>query len=116
MHELDDTYEGYEWVDFTDSDNSVVTFMRKARNDPDGAETIVFALNFTPVVRHGYRVGFPGEGAYAEIFNTDAEIYGGSNVGNAGEVHSECLPWGVCSCSAAIELPPLAMVAFKRRS
>jgi len=116
LYELDDSYDGYEWVDFTDSDNSVITFLRKAKNDPTGAETIVVALNFTPVVRHGYRVGFPAEGVYAEVLNTDAAVYGGSNVGNNGEVRSEAQPWGSCPCSAAIELPPLAMVAFKRRA
>ena len=54
--------DGYEWVDFSDSDNSVIAFLRKAKNDPDSAETMFFALNFTPVGRQGYRLGFPAGG------------------------------------------------------
>jgi 1,4-alpha-glucan branching enzyme len=116
MYELDDSFEGYEWVDFTDSDNSVIAFLRKAKNDPAGEETVLFAMNFTPVVRHGYRLGFPGGGVYREMMNTDAGAYGGGNVGNNGEVYSEPVAWGIFQHSAAIELPPLAMVAFKRRA
>jgi 1,4-alpha-glucan branching enzyme len=73
--ELDDSYEGFEWVDFHDSDNSVVAFLRKAKSGP----TFLFVVNATPVPRHAYRVGAPGEGWYEEILNTDAETYGGSN-------------------------------------
>jgi len=77
---LDDTYEGYEWIDFHDSDDSVLSFIRKGA---DGS-ALVFVVNATPVVRHDYRVGVPGEGWYEEVLNTDAETYGGSNVGNFG--------------------------------
>jgi 1,4-alpha-glucan branching enzyme len=77
LWELDDTYEGFEWIDFHDADHSVVVFMRRSRAD----EVIIFAVNATPVVRHGYRLGVPHPGFYREIINTDAETYGGGNIG-----------------------------------
>ena len=85
LWELDDTYEGFEWIDFHDADNSVVSFLRKSRE----GEIIVFAVNATPMVRHDYRLGVPGAGFYREIINTDAETYGGSNVGNMGGFEAE---------------------------
>ena len=88
FYELDDSSEGFEWIDFNDSDNSVWSFMRKGRN-----QTLVFVVNATPVVRGGYRVGVNAPGFYEEILNTDAETYGGSNVGNWGGRHAE--HWGV---------------------
>jgi 1,4-alpha-glucan branching enzyme len=80
-YELDDSPEGFEWIDSNDSDNSVWSFMRKGRN-----QTLVFVVNATPVVRGGYRLGVNAPGFYEEILNTDAETYGGSNVGNWGGV------------------------------
>lgn len=110
FYELDDTYEGFEWIDFHDSDNSVVAFMRKAKT----ASPLVFVINATPVVRHNYRVGVPGEGFYQEIVNTDAAIYGGSNVGNYGGTWADPIPWQGQSHSINITLPPLAVAGFKR--
>jgi 1,4-alpha-glucan branching enzyme len=69
-------------------------------------------MNATPVVRGGYRIGVPKEGFYTEILNTDAEVYGGSNVGNYGGVSSEPIPWQGRDQSIQIELPPLAVVGF----
>jgi 1,4-alpha-glucan branching enzyme len=110
FYELDDSYEGYEWIDFNDGDNSVWSFMRKSRN---GA-TIAFVVNATPVVREGYRVGVPATGFYEEVLNTDAETYGGSNVGNYGGVPAqENWDWQGKPHSIVINLPPLAVVAFK---
>jgi len=108
FYELDDSYEGFEWIDFHDSDNSVVAFMRKSR---DG-QMLVFVMNGTPVVRGGYRLGVPAAGRYREILNTDAETYGGSNVGNMGGVSSEPIPWQGRDNSVLIELPPLSVVGF----
>jgi 1,4-alpha-glucan branching enzyme len=70
-YELDDTSEGFQWIDFNDSDNSVWSFVRKSRND-----TIAFIVNATPVVRGGYRVGVDAPGFYEEVLNTDAGTYG----------------------------------------
>ncbi len=108
FYELDDTHEGFEWIDFHDSDNSVVAFMRKSA---DG-QKLVFAMNGTPVVRGGYRIGVPEAGFYKEILNTDAEVYGGSNVGNYGGVPSEPISWQGREHSIQIELPPLGMMGF----
>ena len=109
LWELDDSYEGFEWIDFHDADNSVVAFMRKSR----AGGVIAFVVNATPVVRHNYRLGVPHTGFYREIINTDAETYGGSNVGNYGGAQSEGVPWMARDHSILIHLPPLATVAFK---
>ena len=110
FYELDDTYEGYEWIDFNDSDNSVISFVRKAR---DGG-TLLFVVNATPVVRENYRVGVPEPGFYQEILNTDAETYGGGNVGNCGGLHADAETWQSRSHSLGMRLPPLSVVGFKR--
>ena len=113
FYELDDSYDGYEWLDFRDADNSVWSFMRKSRT----GESILFVVNATPVVRGGYRVGVPRSGFYEEILNTDADIYGGSNVGNYGCVQAhEQWSWQDQPHSIEIDIPPLSVVAFKRRS
>jgi 1,4-alpha-glucan branching enzyme len=109
LWQQDDTYEGFEWIDFHDADNSVISFVRKSRE----CEMIVFIVNATPVVRHNYRLGVPRPGFYREIINTDAETYGGSNVGNLGGVHSEGVHWMGRAQSILIQLPPLATLAFK---
>jgi 1,4-alpha-glucan branching enzyme len=109
LWELDDSYEGFEWIDFHDADNSVVAFMRKARN---GA-SIFFVVNATPVVREAYRVGVPGPGWYEEIINTDAEAYGGGNVGNYGGQYAEQTNWQGRDHSLLLRLPPLSVVGFK---
>ncbi len=112
LHDQDDSYEGFEWIDFHDSDNSVIAFKRKSR---DG-EMLVFVINATPVVREYYRIGVNGDGWYEEIINTDAATYGGSNAGNFGGTNSEAVPWQGKSHSILLRLPPLAVVGFKRRA
>jgi len=109
LWDLDDSHEGFEWIDFHDADNSVVAFLRRSRE----GEVIVFAVNATPLVRHGYRLGVPGGGFYREIINTDAETYGGSNVGNMGGFEAEDFEWQGRTHSLMVSLPPLALVAFK---
>jgi 1,4-alpha-glucan branching enzyme len=105
----DDSYDGFEWIDFHDADNSVVSFVRKSRE----GEMIVFIVNATPMVRHNYRLGVPRAGFYREIINTDADTYGGGNVGNLGGIQSEDRQWMGREHSILIQLPPLATVAFK---
>jgi len=109
FYEQDDSYEGFDWIDFHDADNSVWSFMRKPRN---GA-TIVFMVNATPVVRSGYRVGVDDPGWYQEVLNTDAETYGGSNVGNWGGRGAEPIGWQGRPFSLLIDLPPLSVSALK---
>jgi 1,4-alpha-glucan branching enzyme len=109
LWQLDDGYDGFDWIDFHDADNSVVSFLRKSQ---DG-DIVVFVVNATPVVRYNYRLGVPESGFYREIINTDGETYGGSNVGNFGGVQTEDVPWMGRENSILIQLPPLATLAFK---
>jgi 1,4-alpha-glucan branching enzyme len=109
LWQQDDTYEGFEWIDFHDADNSVVSFLRRSRE----GEIVVFVVNATPMVRYDYRLGVPEPGFYREIINTDGETYGGGNVGNYGGQQSEHTAWMGREHSILIQLPPLATVAFK---
>jgi 1,4-alpha-glucan branching enzyme len=109
LWQLDDTYDGFDWIDFHDAENSVVSFLRKSR---DG-DVVVFVVNATPVVRYNYRLGVPESGFYRELINTDGETYGGGNVGNLGGVHSEAREWMGREHSIVIHLPPVATLAFK---
>jgi 1,4-alpha-glucan branching enzyme len=111
LHEVDFEPGGFEWIDLHDTDQGVVSFLRRAR---DPGDFVVFVLNFTPVPRFGYRVGVPEGGYYREILNSDSEAYWGSNLGNAGGVESEDLPWHGRTHSVDLTLPPLAMLALKR--
>src|SRR5207302_1644371 len=81
LHEVDDDYSGFEWIDFRDADASVIAFLRWSR---DRSECLVVCCNFTPVPRHDYRIGVPWDGVYREVLNTDGDKFGGSNVGNGG--------------------------------
>ena len=110
LFEVDDSYQGFEWIDLQDSESSIITFIRYARNRED---FIVFACNFTPVPREGYRIGVPKTGLYRELFNTDSELFGGANVGNAGAVWAEEIPFHGRLASMNVTIPPLAVVAFK---
>jgi len=109
LWEIDHYYTGFEWIWCDDADNSIVSFVRK----DDHGNMILCVFNFTPVVRNDYRLGAPARGAWKEIFNTDAAMFGGSNVGNLGEVWTQDIPWQNRQCSLNIKLPPLAAVYFK---
>ena len=109
LHALDFESAGFQWLDCNDADHSVLSFIRRA---PDGQRTIV-VLNFTPVPRHGYRLGVPAPGYYREILNTDASLYGGSNAGNGGGIHSEPQAWMDQPHSLILALPPLAGILLK---
>jgi 1,4-alpha-glucan branching enzyme len=111
LHEVDHDWNGFQWIDFNDAQHSVIAFLLKAKNPGDH---IVCVCNFTPVPRYDYRIGVPQDGYYREILNTDAAIYGGSNVGNAGGTHSTSVPSHGQPHSLAVTLPPLAVVFFKR--
>ena len=106
LHELDFEQSGFSWLDCQDSQNSLLSFQRKALN----GDTIIAVFNFTPVPRHRYRIGVPFDCAYREIFNSDSEFYGGSNMGDADELRAEPISWMGQSFSIEIELPPLAGV------
>jgi 1,4-alpha-glucan branching enzyme len=104
LHELDFEPEGFRWIDCHDADNSILAYRRRAR---DGSEALV-VLNFTPVVRRGYRIGAPQPGTYREVLNSDSRHYGGSDVGNGGGVRARERPWMDLPCSLELTLPPLA--------
>ena len=110
LFEVDDSYQGFEWIDLQDSESSIITFIRFARNRED---FIVFACNFTPVPREGYRIGVPKTGLYRELFNTDSELFGGANLGNAGAVWADEIAFHGRPASLNVTIPPLAVVAFK---
>jgi len=110
LHEIDVRPEGFSWIDCTDHENSVVSFIRRS-SDP--ANYVLFVLNFTPVVRYGYRLGVPEAGRYAERLNTDAGVYGGSNVGNQGAVETEDIPTHGYEHSVSLALPPLSCLVLK---
>jgi 1,4-alpha-glucan branching enzyme len=110
LHEVDFDWQGFEWLDANDSDNSVFSFIRRGKNPDD---MIIVILNGTPVVRYGYMIGVPRPGHYEEILNTDAATYGGSNVGNLGGMNAGEHPWMGRQYSLALTLPPLAAVFLK---
>ena len=107
--EVDFDWQGFEWIDCRDEENSVVVFLRKAR---DGA-FVVIAANFTPEVRAGYRVGMPKAGIYREILNSDDMAFGGSGVKNEGDLRTEAVPWHGRAQSLALTLPPLATIYLR---
>jgi 1,4-alpha-glucan branching enzyme len=107
---LDFTHEGFAWVDCHDADQSIINYLRRAR---DGSHVVVL-LNFTPVPRQGYRIGVPESGVYRELANSDAECYGGGNLGNGAGLQSEEQPWMGYPHSIVVTLPPLAGLILKR--
>jgi 1,4-alpha-glucan branching enzyme len=110
LHEVDFDWHGFEWIDCNDSDNSVFSFIRRGKKPED---TMVVVMNATPVVRRGYRIGVPQPGYYKEVLNTDAAVYGGSNVGNQGGLYSNAVPQTGREHSVPLTLPPLAAVFLK---
>lgn len=114
LYEIDFDHHGFEWISANDSDNSVIAFLRRGR---DQARAILCVCNFTPVVRHDYRIGAPGPGVYHERLNTDSEYYGGSNVGNRfGMVDAEQIPAHGREWSVSLTLPPLATLFLEWES
>jgi 1,4-alpha-glucan branching enzyme len=110
LYEVDFEWSGFEWIDANDAASSVLTFMRRARNLDD---FVIVVCNFTPVAREGYRVGVPRPGYYREILNTDSQYYEGTNVGNAGGVQAEPIPWNDRPYSIKLRLPALSAMYFK---
>lgn len=110
LWELDFTPEGFQWIDFQDADSSILVLMRKAK-DPEDFTIILY--NFTPVPRHNYMIGVPVPGFYREALNSDAEVYGGSNLGNKGGVEATDAPYHQFDHSIAVTVPPLAVVMFQ---
>jgi 1,4-alpha-glucan branching enzyme len=110
LHVRDSDPRGFEWVDASDWEQSVLVFLRKGVEPGD---QVLVACNFTPVVRHNYRVGVDLPGAWSELFNSDAAEYGGSGVGNGGRVETAPFPWHGRRFSLNLTLPPLAVLYLK---
>ena len=105
LHAGDCEHGGFEWLSGDDWQHSVLAWMRHGAGD-----TVVAVRNFTPVVRHGYRIGVPRPGAWSEIFNSDRATYGGSETWNGLPIPSEPVPWHGQPQSIVLTLPPLAGV------
>ena len=110
LHAVDYEWNGFQWIDFNDTENSVIAFLRKGET---AGETLLCVGNYTPVPRHHYRVGVPAAGRYRELLNSDAGLYGGSNTGNSGGVHTEASPCHGHPYSLSLTLPPLSFLFFK---
>jgi 1,4-alpha-glucan branching enzyme len=110
LYQVDFEHTGFEWLDFSDVDQSSISFLRRAE---DRSDCIVVACNFTPVPRLEYKIGVPEAGFYREILNSDAEQFGGSNTGNAGGVMSEDVARYGRPCTITVTLPPLAVLVFQ---
>jgi 1,4-alpha-glucan branching enzyme len=109
LHYYDFEWRGFEWIDCNDADNSVLSFIRRSDE-----EFVMVVVNLTPQPHHGYRIGAPQAGKYREIFNSDSEYYGGSNMGNGGgALVADELPWMNQPYSLGLTLPPLAAVILQ---
>ncbi|MCI0395083.1 MAG: 1,4-alpha-glucan branching protein GlgB [Chloroflexi bacterium] len=113
LHQVDYSWDGFTWIDLHDAQRSILSF---ARHSAGKAETILVACNFTPVVRHGYRLGVPEAGLYAELLNSDATEFGGSGVINGQPLASAPTPWHSQPHSIEMTLPPLAVVFLKKQA
>ncbi len=110
LHEKQFSPEGFEWINYSDHQNAVMSYIRKGNNPK---EDLVVVCNFTPVVREQYRIGLPKKGKLAQVFNSDETQYGGSGVTNPKAVKIEAESWNGREFSAALTLPPLSVVVFK---
>jgi 1,4-alpha-glucan branching enzyme len=110
LHRHDFSGEGFEWIDCMNRHDSVLVYIRKAEGI---SSPILVCSNFTPVVRHGYRIGVPHPGYYREVLNSDAAIYGGSNIGNYPGIQAEPIPHHGRPYSINIAMPPLGTVIFR---
>ena len=110
LYEVDTHYEGFEWIDCNDTQHSIVSFIRKGMNWRD---MLIFVCNFTPQVFENYRIGAPLDTTYTEIFNTDDEQYGGSNVRNLGPINTEAQPFHNKPYSINLRIPPLATLILR---
>jgi len=111
LYELDFDPSGFEWIDCNDSQNCVLSLIRKGRA-PE--EIMIIVCNFTPVHRFNYRVGAPCGGYWRELLNSDSTEYGGSGHGNLGGVEASPIPFHGRSYSLNLTLPPLGTLFFKR--
>ena len=110
LHEVDFDQRGFEWIDYKDSDNSVVSFVRRPRS---GSNVVLVVCNNTPVPRIGYNLGVPASGSWTEALNSDAKEYGGSGVGNLGQVEARNVGFHGRPYSISLTIPPLGCLFLK---
>jgi len=113
LHEIDFEHEGFRWIEGADDEQSVVAWVRFAR---DRGDFTVVIVNFTPEPRRDYRVGVPAAGEYLELLNSDGRLYGGSNVGNLSRVASVAKPSHGYDQSIVLALPPLGCLLLRREA
>ena len=113
LYQVDFAEAGFEWIDCNDHEASVISLIRRAT---DPTDWVVAVLNWTPIVRHDYRIGVPEAGFYEELLNSDAEVYGGSNVGNEGGRQTEDVPRHGHQQSLVLTLPPMGALILKLRN
>ena len=111
LYELDFQPEGFEWIDFSNWEESIIIFVRRDKSTKD---IILVVCNFTPVPRYNYRVGVPEGGFWKEALNSDAQVYGGSGHGNLGGAEAAPIPWHGKNYSLSLTLPPLGVLIFKK--
>ena len=110
LHEKQFSPEGFEWINYSDHQNAVMTFIRKGNKPKDD---VIVVCNFTQVVRQNYRIGLPKKGKLTEIFNSDATVYGGSGVKNPNKLTVEAFPYDGRDYSIELLLPPLSVTVYK---
>lgn len=110
LYEMDHNEDGFEWLSSMDADHSIITFMRHSE---EKQESLLVICNFTPVLYENFKVGVPYNGKYKEIFNSDAEAFGGSGHGNPRQKRAKAVPWDGREYSVSIEVPPLGISVFK---
>lgn len=122
LHEVDFDWQGFDWIDFRDTSQSVIAFLRWPKAAEENAHIeqpsacafpIIVVCNFTPVPHHNYRIGVPYPGVYQELLNSDSSHYWGSNAGNGGDITSEPIPSHDQPHSLQLTLPPLATIMLK---
>lgn len=108
--ELDHDYRGFNWIEADNNEQSILVFARRSRNDD---ETLIFIVNFTPIVYYDYKIGVPFLGEYEELFNTDNVKYGGSGQVMDTSLFSERSPFQNQPYSLTIKVPPMATLILK---
>ena len=110
LWQVDFDWNGFQWIDCNDNDNSIVSFIRKAEDSDD---YLIAICNFTPAVHENYQIGVPDKGSYVEVFNSDAEEFGGSGVTNSDKLSTEDIPYHNRSQSITLTIPPLAAIFLR---
>ena len=110
LYEMDSEAQGFEWIDFSDPDTQLVSFIRRGSKADD---FLIFIFNLTPVPRGPYRIGVPRGGFYQELLNTDSSHYDGTGMGNLGGIEADAVPFHLRDYSIEMTIPPLCGLVFK---